>query len=147
MIFLGEDMIEWLKSNVDGLSTIAQCEEYASKLLREGWIIQKVDTTSFTRECYYVFGHGVLGTGTSINTFLYVLGCIGAIQSTTTGQRGALKVIQNPHAMSELYSPVQHHCKKSCTLKKIFCIHPNSDELSKSQFDNKSNHVRSTHIP
>ena len=70
MIFLGEDMIEWLKLNVDGLSTIAQCEEYASKLLREGWIIQKVDTTSFTRECYYVFGHGVLGTGTSINTFL-----------------------------------------------------------------------------
>lgn len=59
LAFLGEDMIAWLKLNVEGLDNLKRCEEYASKLLREGLILQKVDTNSFTRECYYVFGHGI----------------------------------------------------------------------------------------
>lgn len=58
----GTDMINWLKENVVGLDSTESCEKYASRLLQEGLIVQKVDQNLFSRECYYVFGHAVTGT-------------------------------------------------------------------------------------
>jgi segment polarity protein dishevelled len=46
--FSGQDLINWLADNVEGLEDRKNCEKYSGELLRHGFIEQKFKKNSFT---------------------------------------------------------------------------------------------------
>ncbi|XP_039250963.1 segment polarity protein dishevelled homolog DVL-3-like isoform X2 [Styela clava] len=54
--FIGSDLVEWLSQNVEGLQDRKDARQYASNLLKAGYIRHTVNKTKFSEQCYYVFG-------------------------------------------------------------------------------------------
>lgn len=49
-------MVEWLETHVDGFQDRREARKYASHLLKAGYIKHTVNKTTFSEQCYYVFG-------------------------------------------------------------------------------------------
>ncbi|EUB62916.1 Segment polarity protein dishevelled DVL-3 [Echinococcus granulosus] len=54
--FIGSDLVDWLFRNVEGLSDRRDCRKYAANLLKFGLIRHTVNKSTFSEQCYYVFG-------------------------------------------------------------------------------------------
>lgn len=52
----GSELVEWLITNVEGLQDRKDARQYASNLLKAGYIRHTVNKTKFSEQCYYVFG-------------------------------------------------------------------------------------------
>lgn len=59
--FLGSQLVEWLMEHVDGLGERKDAKKYASELLKEKLIAHVVNKTTFSEQCYYVFGEQMTG--------------------------------------------------------------------------------------
>lgn len=55
-IFLGVDVVEWLETHVEGFQDRREARKYASHMLKAGYIKHTVNKTTFSEQCYYVFG-------------------------------------------------------------------------------------------
>ena len=55
-IHLGSDLIDWLMRRIDGLQERRAARKYASSLLKAGYIRHTVNKSTFSEQCYYVFG-------------------------------------------------------------------------------------------
>lgn len=53
---LGVDVVEWLETHVDGFQDRREARKYASHMLKAGYIKHTVNKTTFSEQCYYVFG-------------------------------------------------------------------------------------------
>lgn len=49
-------MVEWLETHVDGFQDRREARKYASHMLKAGYIKHTVNKTTFSEQCYYVFG-------------------------------------------------------------------------------------------
>ncbi|CAD5213046.1 unnamed protein product [Bursaphelenchus okinawaensis] len=56
MSFLGSALLDWINEHVDGIRDRKEARKYASDLLKERLISHVVNKSSFTEQCYYVFG-------------------------------------------------------------------------------------------
>ncbi|KAI6184353.1 DIX domain protein [Aphelenchoides bicaudatus] len=56
MSFLGSALVDWLIEHVDGIRDRKDARKYAGELLRDRLISHVVNKSSFTEQCYYVFG-------------------------------------------------------------------------------------------
>lgn len=54
--FSGVDVVEWLETHVDGFQDRREARKYASHMLKSGYIKHTVNKTTFSEQCYYVFG-------------------------------------------------------------------------------------------
>ncbi|XP_060850381.1 segment polarity protein dishevelled homolog DVL-3 [Rhopalosiphum padi] len=54
--FIGVDVVEWLETHVDGFQDRREARKYASHMLKAGYIKHTVNKTTFSEQCYYVFG-------------------------------------------------------------------------------------------
>ncbi len=53
---LGSDLVDWLFRNVEGFPDRRDCRKYAANLLKFGLIRHTVNKSTFSEQCYYVFG-------------------------------------------------------------------------------------------
>lgn len=53
---LGSALVDWLMEHVDGIRDRKDARKYAGDLLRDRLIAHVVNKSSFTEQCYYVFG-------------------------------------------------------------------------------------------
>jgi len=60
MSFIGDEMLQWLMSNVRGFRSRKAARAYASLLLSSGLIRHIVRSTSFNEKCYYVFDESII---------------------------------------------------------------------------------------
>lgn len=58
--FLGRDLINWIMEHMSDIHSKKQAKAYASRLLAAGLIRHVVSKLTFTENCYYVFGDGIL---------------------------------------------------------------------------------------
>jgi len=56
MAFIGSELVDWLHSKVEGLQDRRDARKYASSMLKASYIKHTVNKTSFSEQCYYVFG-------------------------------------------------------------------------------------------
>lgn len=56
MAFIGSELVDWLHSKVEGLQDRRDARKYASSMLKANYIKHTVNKTSFSEQCYYVFG-------------------------------------------------------------------------------------------
>lgn len=49
-------MVEWLETHVEGFQDRREARKYASHMLKAGYIKHTVNKTTFSEQCYYVFG-------------------------------------------------------------------------------------------
>ena len=54
--FIGSELVDWLHSKVEGLQDRRDARKYASQLLKANYIKHTVKKTTFSEQCYYVFG-------------------------------------------------------------------------------------------
>lgn len=54
--FIGSELVDWLHSKVEGLQDRRDARKYASQLLKAMYIKHTVKKTTFSEQCYYVFG-------------------------------------------------------------------------------------------
>ncbi|VUZ55016.1 unnamed protein product [Hymenolepis diminuta] len=54
--FIGSDLVDWLYRNVEGFADRRDCRKYAANLLKFGLIRHTVNKSTFSEQCYYVFG-------------------------------------------------------------------------------------------
>ncbi|KAM3187978.1 hypothetical protein ACTXT7_001213 [Hymenolepis weldensis] len=54
--FIGSDLVDWLYRNVEGFADRRDCRKYAANLLKFGLIHHTVNKSTFSEQCYYVFG-------------------------------------------------------------------------------------------
>nr|BAF62687.1 Dishvelled [Halocynthia roretzi] len=54
--FIGSDLVDWLSQKVGGLQDRRDARNYASNLLKAGYIRHTVNKTKFSEQCYYIFG-------------------------------------------------------------------------------------------
>nr|CDS32623.2 segment polarity protein dishevelled [Hymenolepis microstoma] len=54
--FIGSDLVDWLYRNVEGFADRRDCRKYAVNLLKFGLIRHTVNKSTFSEQCYYVFG-------------------------------------------------------------------------------------------
>jgi len=69
--FIGSDLIDWLMRRIDGLQERRAARKYASSLLKAGYIRHTVNKSTFSEQCYYVFG---TYTGGNANKDMYLAG-------------------------------------------------------------------------
>lgn len=66
-------MVEWLEAHVNGFQDRREARKYASHMLKAGYIKHTVNKTTFSEQCYYVFGDllsaGILCVYFHINFF------------------------------------------------------------------------------
>lgn len=55
-LILGVDVVEWLETHVEGFQDRREARKYASHMLKAGYIKHTVNKTTFSEQCYYVFG-------------------------------------------------------------------------------------------
>jgi hypothetical protein len=104
--FSGQDLINWLADNVMGLEDRRACERYSSLLLRNNFIKPAFKKDAFTAFCYYTLNEAkVSAIPAHVNTM----------------KRGVLMPIDNQQEMNKTPG---HKCKASCTIKRLFCLHP-----------------------
>uniref|UniRef100_A0A914MNV1 Uncharacterized protein n=1 Tax=Meloidogyne incognita TaxID=6306 RepID=A0A914MNV1_MELIC len=60
MSFIGDEMIDWLISNVQGFRDRRHARSFASNLLAQGLIKHVVNISSFNEKCYYVFNDEII---------------------------------------------------------------------------------------
>ncbi|CAD5217544.1 unnamed protein product [Bursaphelenchus xylophilus] len=56
MSFLGSALLDWIHEHVEGIRDRKEARKYASELLKDRLIAHVVNKSSFTEQCYYVFG-------------------------------------------------------------------------------------------
>jgi len=49
-------VVEWLETHVEGFQDRREARKYASHMLKAGYIKHTVNKTTFSEQCYYVFG-------------------------------------------------------------------------------------------
>ncbi|KAK7602573.1 hypothetical protein V9T40_008162 [Parthenolecanium corni] len=54
--FIGADVVDWLETHVEGFTERREARRYASQLLKAGYIRHCVNKSSFSEQCYYIFG-------------------------------------------------------------------------------------------
>eukprot|EP00096_Caligus_rogercresseyi_P011662 TRINITY_DN4666_c0_g1_i1.p1 TRINITY_DN4666_c0_g1~~TRINITY_DN4666_c0_g1_i1.p1 ORF type:complete len:654 (+),score=236.38 TRINITY_DN4666_c0_g1_i1:110-2071(+) len=54
--FMGSDVVDWLFSQVSGFSDRREAKKYASQMLKNNFIKHAVNKSTFSEQCYYVFG-------------------------------------------------------------------------------------------
>ncbi len=54
--FLGSDLVEWLNSKVDGFQDRREARKFAVQMLKNGFIKDTVNKSTFSEQCYYTFG-------------------------------------------------------------------------------------------
>ena len=54
--FIGSELVDWLHGKVEGLQDRRDARKYASQLLKANYIKHTVKKTTFSEQCYYVFG-------------------------------------------------------------------------------------------
>ncbi|KAA3679333.1 segment polarity protein dishevelled [Paragonimus westermani] len=54
--FIGSDLVDWLYSHVDGFSDRRDARRYAAEMLKYSYIRHTVNKSTFSEQCYYVFG-------------------------------------------------------------------------------------------
>ncbi|XP_050521876.1 segment polarity protein dishevelled homolog DVL-2 isoform X2 [Daktulosphaira vitifoliae] len=54
--FIGVDVVEWLETHVEGFQDRRDARKYASHMLKAGYIKHTVNKSTFSEQCYYVFG-------------------------------------------------------------------------------------------
>uniref|UniRef100_A0A5K3EIK1 DEP domain-containing protein n=1 Tax=Mesocestoides corti TaxID=53468 RepID=A0A5K3EIK1_MESCO len=54
--FIGSDLVDWLYRNVEGFPDRRDSRKYAANLLKFGLIRHTVNKSTFSEQCYYVFG-------------------------------------------------------------------------------------------
>lgn len=59
---LGADVVDWLETHVEGFNERREARRYASQMLKAGYIRHCVNKSSFSEQCYYIFGD-LLSTG------------------------------------------------------------------------------------
>ncbi|XKL60120.1 hypothetical protein PGB90_001136 [Kerria lacca] len=62
--FIGADVVDWLETHVEGFNERREARRYASQMLKAGYIRHCVNKSSFSEQCYYIFGD-LLSTGMS----------------------------------------------------------------------------------
>lgn len=55
-VCLGSDLVNWLFEHVDGFVNRNDARKYASSMLKAGYIRHTVHKTTFSEQCYYIFG-------------------------------------------------------------------------------------------
>lgn len=55
LVILASELVVWLQKNVENLENRVDCENFASNLMREGYIIPCVNKDTFTKETFYKF--------------------------------------------------------------------------------------------
>uniref|UniRef100_A0A7E4VLT6 PDZ domain-containing protein n=1 Tax=Panagrellus redivivus TaxID=6233 RepID=A0A7E4VLT6_PANRE len=152
--FPSDQMVDWLRSNVQGLEETNRCEKFARELVKEGLITQIVDKSGFSRTTSYAFTEKVKSLQQDRR-----------IQALVNGQK----------PMLDDTLPAQPSSSKgfAAKIKKLFCVNPKtlrtpvaqthtatsssaySDENTAPQFYNypqqyqqhPPKHYPSTHIP
>lgn len=56
LFVIGSALVDWLIEHVDGIRDRKEARKYAGDLLRDRLISHVVNKSSFTEQCYYVFG-------------------------------------------------------------------------------------------
>jgi len=54
--FIGADVVTWLFSHIQGFQDRREARKYASQMLKAGFIKHTVNKTTFSEQCYYIFG-------------------------------------------------------------------------------------------
>ena len=54
--FIGSELVDWLHNKVEGLQDRRDARKYAGSLLKGNYIKHTVKKTTFSEQCYYVFG-------------------------------------------------------------------------------------------
>lgn len=54
--FIGSELVDWLHNKVEGLQDRRDARKYASQLLKANYVKHTVNKTTFSEQCYYVFG-------------------------------------------------------------------------------------------
>lgn len=54
--FLGSDVVDWLFCHVSGFQDRREAKKYAAQMNKSGYIKNTVNKSSFSEQCYYVFG-------------------------------------------------------------------------------------------
>ncbi len=52
---LGSDLVDWLFAHVEGFADRREARQYATNMLKCGYIQHTVNKTTFSEQCYYVF--------------------------------------------------------------------------------------------
>lgn len=60
MSFIGEEMINWLLANVQGLQDRKKAKAFASDLLKKGYIKHVANISSFSEKCYFIFDDAII---------------------------------------------------------------------------------------
>ncbi|KAL3079468.1 hypothetical protein niasHT_031797 [Heterodera trifolii] len=58
--FIGDDMLDWLMSNVQGFRDRKCARAFASTVLLKGFIKHVVNVSAFNEKCYYIFDDSIL---------------------------------------------------------------------------------------
>ncbi|KAL3104536.1 hypothetical protein niasHT_024760 [Heterodera trifolii] len=58
--FIGDDMLDWLMSNVQGFKDRKCARAFASAVLLKGFIKHVVSVSAFNEKCYYIFDDSIL---------------------------------------------------------------------------------------
>ncbi len=53
---LGSEVVDWLYKHVEGFADRQEAKKMATQMLRAGFLKHTVDKTSFSGNCYYIFG-------------------------------------------------------------------------------------------
>ena len=54
--FIGSELVDWLLAKVEGLADRRLARKYASDMLKANYVRHTVPKTTFSEQCYYVFG-------------------------------------------------------------------------------------------
>ncbi|XP_058129320.1 segment polarity protein dishevelled isoform X2 [Anopheles coustani] len=58
--FIGADVVNWILEHVDGIGDRREARKYVSLMLRRGYIKHTVNKLTFSEQCYYVVGSGII---------------------------------------------------------------------------------------
>lgn len=81
MSFLGSALVDWLIEHIEGINDRKDARKYAGELLRDRLIAHVVNKSSFTEQCYYVFGEE----------------CTDVLQLRNEDGSARIPVMQQPH--------------------------------------------------
>ncbi len=56
ILVAGADVVDWLETHVEGFADKREAKRYASQMLKAGYIRHCVNKSSFSEQCYYIFG-------------------------------------------------------------------------------------------
>lgn len=115
--FSGQDLINWLADNVEGLEDRKNCEKYSGELLRKGFIEQKFKKNSFTAFCYYTINENKIRP-----------------HHVNTMKRNVLTPIDFNRPTLDDTQPLEekHKCNNFCKIKRFMCLHQRKPTTAKN---------------